>query len=218
MPKFDINISVDEVMRYAMCKTLDEQSTKQMRKAIQKMEQIARQHVHFIVVAKDDALIEAMCRQSQSLQKHLESCHHVIIMAVTLGVGVDRQLRIMQNQDMGDALWLNAAANAYVEALCDALNDHLMEVYANCNQYLSDRFSCGYGDLALTWQKEIVEHLDGSKRLGLYVNESMMLCPEKSVTALIGISDEPQCARIRGCRYCARNGNCEFQKGGIFCG
>jgi hypothetical protein len=41
------------------------------------------------------------------------------------------------------------------------------------------------------------------KLLGLHVTDSLMLNPVKSVTAVIGIADRPQMARIRGCAYCA---------------
>lgn len=213
-----LKISIKEVMRYAMCPSLDEQSEKQMHDAMMKIEQLAKHQYHFIVMDKEDELIQQMCSQSQSLAKHLKTCQHVILMAVSIGLEVDRYLKIMQKRDMGMALWLNAAANAYVEALCDEINEQLKQKYKQQSQYLTDRFSCGYGDLSLTFQRAIIERLDAQKKMGLYVNETMMLHPLKSVSALIGISDEPQCAFIRGCRYCDRNGKCEFQKGGMLCG
>jgi hypothetical protein len=156
-----LQISKQEVMRYAMCRTLDEQSAQQMQAAIDTITRLAKHQYHFIVVKKEDALIQEMGDASQSIQKLLASCHHVIIMGVSIGIGIDRHLRMLQNQDMGKALWHNAAANAYVEALCDEINDQLKEHYYQQNQYLSDRFSCGYGDLSLTFQRQIVERLDG---------------------------------------------------------
>ena len=38
------------------------------------------------------------------------------------------------------------------------------------------------------------------------------------VTAVIGVSDRPQMARVRGCRYCAMNETCQLRKGGNTCG
>ena len=60
--------------------------------------------------------------------------------------------------------------------------------------------------------------LDASRRLGLTVTESCLLNPVKSVTAVIGLSDRPQAARIRGCGYCRMRESCALRKGGRHCG
>ena len=59
---------------------------------------------------------------------------------------------------------------------------------------------------------------DAARRLGLHVTDSLLLNPTKSVTAVIGLSDRPQMARIRGCDYCALRESCELRKGGKRCG
>jgi hypothetical protein len=48
------------------------------------------------------------------------------------------------------------------------------------------RFSCGYGDFDLSYQRWIFETL-GMDRLGVRLTESCLLVPEKSVTAVAGI-------------------------------
>jgi hypothetical protein len=60
--------------------------------------------------------------------------------------------------------------------------------------------------------------LNMEKLLGLHVTDSLMLNPVKSVTAVIGIADTPQMARIRGCAYCALKETCRLRKGGKHCG
>ena len=80
------------------------------------------------------------------------------------------------------------------------------------------RFSPGYGDLPLTLQPEICAALDVQRRLGIHVTESLLMIPSKSVTAVIGLSDRPQMARIRGCAYCAMKETCMLRKGGKRCG
>ena len=49
------------------------------------------------------------------------------------------------------------------------------------------------------------------------LTESCLMTPQKSVTAIIGIADKPQRARIRGCAYCAMKDTCAFRKGGHSC-
>ena len=48
------------------------------------------------------------------------------------------------------------------------------------------RFSPGYGDFPLTAQRDIFAILDCPKRIGLSLNQSLLLSPTKSVTAVIG--------------------------------
>lgn len=50
------------------------------------------------------------------------------------------------------------------------------------------------------------------------MTESLLLNPVKSVTAVIGLSDRPQMARIRGCAYCRMRDRCALRKGGKHCG
>ena len=84
--------------------------------------------------------------------------------------------------------------------------------------YLTDRFSPGYDDLPLSLQSEFLRALNGEKRLGVCAGPSYLLNPMKSVTAVIGLSDQPQPARIRGCAFCAFKQNCTFRERGMTCG
>ena len=99
---------------------------------------------------------------------------------------------------------------------CDQVEQEL----AHClpNRYRTDRFSPGYGDLPLSLQPKICAALDTQRRLGLYVTESYLMNPSKSVTAIIGLSDWPQMARIRGCTYCSMRETCKLRVGGKHCG
>ena len=111
---------------------------------------------------------------------------------------------------------LDACGSALVESGCDAAELELSKNFPD--YYFTDRFSPGYGDLPLNSQKNICDLLNGARRLGVQVTESYLLNPSKSVTAVIGISDRPQMARIRGCAYCAMRENCKIREGGKRCG
>ena len=84
--------------------------------------------------------------------------------------------------------------------------------------FFTDRFSPGYGDLPLDLQPALCAALDTPRRLGLYVTPSLLLNPVKSVTAVIGLSERPQPARVRGCAYCQMREHCPYRKGGTHCG
>ena len=81
------------------------------------------------------------------------------------------------------AICLDAAATAAIESSLDDLEKTL-------DGKLTSRFSCGYGDLPIQTQKEICQVLDTQRKIGVFVNETFMMSPQKSVTAIIGIKDE----------------------------
>ena len=52
---------------------------------------------------------------------------------------------------------------------------------------LAARFSPGYGDLPLEFQREIFRALDVPRRIGVSLGSSCLMSPSKSVTAIVGI-------------------------------
>ena len=151
-----------------------------------------------------------------SARRMLAQCDRAAVLACTLGAGFDTMLRAEQARGMAGAVILDACGSAWVEAGCDAAEEELKARFPG--DYLTDRFSPGYGDLPLALQSAIGKLLDAPRRLGVHVSEDMLLNPVKSVTAFLGISDRPQAARIRGCEFCAMNQTCDLRKGGKTCG
>lgn len=152
----------------------------------------------------------------QSARTMLDGCDQAVLLACTLGAGFEAQLRAEQARGMAGAVIWDACGNAWVEAGCDAAEQELKARMPN--RFLTDRFSPGYGDLPLSLQPEICAALDTQRRLGLHVTEHFLLNPSKSVTAVIGLSDRPQMARIRGCAFCSMRETCALRKGGKTCG
>ena len=150
-----------------------------------------------------------------SASKMLGECQQAALLACTLGTVFDQRLTAFQARDMAQAVLYDACGSAFVEAGCDAAVAELAARFPD--RFLTDRFSPGYGDLPLSLQPDICAALDASRRLGLHVTESLLLNPVKSVTAVIGLSDRPQKARIRGCAYCQMRNTCALRKGGKNC-
>ena len=146
----------------------------------------------------------------------LAQCRRAALLACTLGPGFDAMLRREQARDMGRAVMLDACGSAWVESGCNAAEEELRARLPGL--FLTDRFSPGYGDLPLRLQPAICAALDAERRVGIHVSDSFLMNPMKSVTAVIGISDHPQMARIRGCAYCAMADRCRLRKGGTHCG
>ena len=146
----------------------------------------------------------------------LGECSRAVLLACTLGAAFDARLRAAQARDMARAVLLDGCGSAWVEAGCDAAEGGIAARLPG--SYLTDRFSPGYGDLPLSLQPALCAALDAQRTLGLYVTDSLLLNPAKSVTAVLGVADRPQMARVRGCRHCAMNRTCQLRKGGKSCG
>ncbi len=148
----------------------------------------------------------------------LQDADRCILLATTLGLAVDELIRRTEFTDMSRALMLDACASAAVENLCDQVQQQLVKQFAAQGQYLTDRFSPGYGDLPLSLQKPLCATLNTQRLIGLTVSGSGILLPRKSVTAIIGISSHPQSKRQSGCATCNLAATCPFRKAGQNCG
>ena len=146
----------------------------------------------------------------------LGECSQAVLLACTLGAGFEALLRAEQARSMARAAMLDACGSAWVEAGCGQAEEEISARFPGL--YLTDRFSPGYGDLPLALQRDVCAVLDAQRRLGVQVADSLLLNPAKSVTAVVGLSDRPQPARIRGCGFCNLRGSCQFRKEGKTCG
>ena len=146
----------------------------------------------------------------------LGGCAQAAVLNCTLGAAFEALLRAEQARGMARAALLDACGSAWVEAGCDEAQAEISARFPGLHP--TDRFSPGYGDLPLSLQRDICGALDAPRRLGVQVTDSLLLNPSKTVTAVIGLSDRPQPARIRGCAYCDLRENCQYRKGGTTCG
>ena len=148
--------------------------------------------------------------------KMLAECDTAVLLVCTIGAGFDRLEKEWEARDMARAAVMDTCGSAWTEAVCDAAEEEIRGRFPG--KYLTDRFSPGYGDLPLSLQADFLRALDGGRKLGITANESFLLLPCKSVTAVIGLSDRPQGAKIRGCAYCSLRENCEYRTRGETCG
>lgn len=125
--------------------------------------------------------------ESKDLQKALEGCDRVLLFAATVGLLPDRLLAKYNRVAPAKALLVQAIGTERVEALCDAFCAEQTKNFAVEGAVLRPRFSPGYGDLPLALQREVFAALDCERQLGITLNESLLMTPSKSVTALAGI-------------------------------
>lgn len=141
---------------------------------------------------------------SAGLAKNLEGCGEIILFAATIGLEIDRAIRKYTRLSPAKALFFQAIGAERIESLCDAFCEEQREELQAEGKFLKPRFSPGYGDLSLEMQRDIFRVLDCPRKIGLTLNESLLMSPSKSVTAIIGIGGEQEEHNKNKCGSCGK--------------
>ena len=124
---------------------------------------------------------------SKYLAKNLAGCSRVILIASTIGPMADNLIRRFTKLDAARAAIMQAAGAMFIESYLDQLNAQLEREAAEQGFKLHSRFSPGYGDVSLEVQRHFFSLLPCTQRVGLTLTDSLVMAPEKSVTAFIGM-------------------------------
>ena len=148
--------------------------------------------------------------QSKGLAKNLDGCQEVCLLAATIGPGVDLLIRRAQVSAMSKAVVYQAAGAAMIEAYVDSLNEQIRQEARARGLYLRPRFSPGYGDFSLAHQSDFARVLQMQKTCGITLGSSLLMTPSKSVTAVIGLSEQETDCLQPGCDTCEHP--CEYRR------
>ena len=185
------NFCESEILRYAACNASDENTTRLLRECIKEIESGLSYKVCFTEIDVD--IRGNLCDfdlfkvYSDSLSRNLKDCKRVILFAATLGTEIDRMILKYSKISPAKALMFQAIGAERIEVLCDRF---CLDIKNEIGLDIKPRFSPGYGDLSLKIQNDIIKILNTQKLIGLYLNDSLIMSPSKSVTAFIGIKDE----------------------------
>lgn len=149
---------------------------------------------------------------SCDLAKNLAGCKSIVLFAATVGIGIDRLVSRYERLSPSRALILTAIGAERIEALCNCFNNEVKKEKEAFGLYTRPRFSPGYGDLSLEIQTHILSVLDCNRKIGLNLNNSLLMSPTKSVTALIGVGAcHTKSNADRSCLLCKKT-DCEFRR------
>ena len=162
-----------------------------------------------VAVTERTVVLDGWRIESEKLAHHLRGCKAAYLFAATLGVQADRKIRQLSARSMTRGAVANAVCSARIEAYCDAMQAQLAEAERAQGFYLRPRFSPGYGDFALESQREIFARLACEKRIGVTLTDALLMTPFKSVSAVIGVTDTPDCT-YRKCLRCTKT-DCAFR-------
>lgn len=204
-------VCVKEALRYAGCKAPTDELSALLNECMAETEDKLTYRVCWreLPFKADGELCDfgAFRVNSRGLAQNLAGCEQVIVFAATVGVGIDRLISRYGRLSPAKALMLQALGAERIEALCDAFCASIENELCSGTR---PRFSPGYGDLPLSCQKEIFAVLDCERKIGLTLNESLLMSPSKSVTAFMGLCQRAEDNNINKCAACNLRG-CEFR-------
>ena len=192
--KYDLpQIDRKEVLRYMGAATADDATAELISECEKECEDAFSYLVCFDVfnIKTTDKTVDfsAFSVQSGDLAKNLSGCKNAVIFAATVGPQIDRLIKKYSSLSPAKALCLQAFGNERIEALCDTFNKQITECQAAEGNATRPRFSAGYGDFELSCQRDIFKVLCCEKQIGVTLNDSLLMTPQKSVTAVIGIKE-----------------------------
>lgn len=114
-----------------------------------------------------------------------------------------------QNGDFLEAFVVESIGSATVEIAMDKVQQYLEEEMAGQGKKITNRYSPGYCDWALSGQRDLFAYI-GDHPTGITLSESCLMQPIKSVSGIIGIGDDVK-KRPYGCEIC-NSATCVYRR------
>ena len=110
-----------------------------------------------------------------------------VLLCGTIGAEFDVWQRRLSVLSAADAYLSQQIGLAAVEKVMDGLENEVKARVEGEGLELRPRRSPGYGDLPLSLSRAILAELDAPRRIGVFLTDSNLLVPSKSVTAICEI-------------------------------
>ena len=204
-------VNAQEALRYAGVKENTPEICTLLQECIQLCESSLTPRVcySFYPITRQDGTLDLGFAKTDSfaLKRNLAGCEELVLFAATIGLEMDRLIARYARLSPARSVMLQAIGAERIEALCDAFEEELIRQ----GHELSSRFSPGYGDLPLEMQRDIFAALDCPKHIGVSLNESLLMSPSKSVSAIIGLNGESSERCMHNCARCTLT-NCLYRR------
>ncbi len=184
----DIPLDMKEVYRYSGCREGEESIDALVKECLAEVKNLTYKVVYGIFPVEDTGdgvKIGDIATKSLDLKKNLKGCKTACIFVATVGIEMDRLISRYGIISPSKAIIMQGIGAERIESLCDRFCAELGE-----KRKIKPRFSPGYGDLPLEKQRDIFRILDCARKIGVTLNDSMLMSPSKSVTAIVGIEVE----------------------------
>ena len=208
-------VNIKEILRYMGCKDYTDDVAALVNACLKEIEGKLSYRVCYdvfdIEISSDAVNLGFVKCSSKGLAINLDGCQKAIVFAATIGLEIDRLITKYSRLSPSKALCFQAIGAERIESLCNVFNDEIAKDFLAQGLHSRPRFSPGYGDLSLEIQKSIFNYLDCPRKIGLSLNESLLMSPSKSVTAIIGLSTTPKKCKTASCTECTKL-DCSFRR------
>lgn len=208
------DFNMKEIYRYMGLSKEDEEISKEVLLCINECKNVLSYKVCYrefdININEDKINLGFSDVSSRGLSKNLDGCEKIILFAATVGIKLDFLIKKYGTVSPLKALAFQAIGAERIESLCDMFCNDIKNGYEESGYFTRPRFSPGYGDLPLSLQRDIFRVLDCPRKIGLTLNESLLMSPSKSVTAIVGISDCDRKSPEKKCSRCEKL-DCPFR-------
>ncbi len=140
---------------------------------------------------------------SKALEALLGDANEVWVVACTIGHDITNQIKREMICNPSRGIILDACASVVIEAYAESINNRLAKGVR--------RFSPGYGDFDLSFQKVFAKLLDMEKNIGVYLSPAGLMVPEKSILFLLGSGNMKNEEKCVSCETCLLS-NCEYRR------
>ncbi len=204
-----------EIMRYARIRGADDSYAHLIAECKSEAEPVLSYRVCYtyldIIRYNNSISLGNIYTSSTTLAKAIRGADAALLFAATVGAPFDRLIQRYSRISPSKALIMQAIGAERVESLCDAFCRKMDTELCDDGKCLTPRVSPGYGDISLEMQRDIFSVLDCPRKIGLTLDESLLMSPSKSVTAICGIVDSAKQSHKQDCSDCAKT-DCVYRK------
>jgi len=145
---------------------------------------------------KNTIIIEDTIFESSFMAKKFKYAKEVGLFIATIGdFTAEKVKQAGKEKDGVKALIYDSIGSEYAESTADAIH----RIIEKEQGYCMSRYSPGYNDWDISEQKKLFELVPGEK-IDVKLTESYLMQPEKTVSAMIGISKR----KLEGCKTCTK--------------
>lgn len=118
---------------------------------------------------------------SEALAKHLKGARRSAVIAITLGVELDRYIRRLTAASVSLGFIADAYASALADGACSAAVSELLGDTPH-----TAPFAIGYADTDLSLLPRLAETTDAGRLIGISFSSSNLIIPTKSIIVIVG--------------------------------
>ncbi len=181
----ELNPDIKEIFRYLKVSEGDIQIKAEIESCISEFQSIISPKAVFTEssaeICGSTVKFDFMEMESAKLSNFLGNKKRAFIFVATLGIKADMAINKYLRLSPSRGVIANAVCISLIEDFCDRLTGYLTGCERSCK-----RFSPGYGDLALEYQRELLHLLDAERKIGVTLTDTYLMLPEKSVSAIVG--------------------------------